>query len=113
MLENELRADPSDRNVLFTIPPRNSKSNREEMVTIAIEEFGVSAAHLGSQPLLASYGMGSSTGIMFDSGEDVTCVTPIHGGYFVARWDMAGRDLTRYMNKFLVDEGSFTCETPR
>jgi actin-related protein len=112
MFENELRVDPSDRNVLFTKPPRNSKSNREEMVTIAIEEFGVSAAQLGSQPLLASYGMGPSTGIVFDSGEDVTCVTPIHGGYCVARWDMAGRDLTRHMTKFLADEGSFPCDNP-
>lgn len=52
---------------------------------------------------------GHSTGIVFDSGDGVSHVIPVVDGYImdhsITRLNLAGRDITKYLVRLLLESG--------
>ena len=73
--------DHVDHPVLLTEAPLNSRINREPMTPIMFETFDVPSINISLQAALSMYDTGRDTGCVLDSGDGVTHIIPIYGGY--------------------------------
>lgn len=107
---NELRVSPEECvGVLLTEAPRNPKANREKMVSIMFETFAVKNVYVALQAVMSLYAAGRTTGLVCDSGDGVSHTIPVFEGYSiphaVEKMEIAGRVLTDYMQKLLLEIG--------
>ncbi|KAM8927472.1 actin-like [Pelodytes ibericus] len=109
MYSCKLRVNSNERPVLLTESPLNPLKNREKMTEIMFEVFNVPALYIAVQATLSLYASGRTTGIVLDSGDGVTHTVPIYEGYHIAhagsRLDVAGRDITEYFMRILLESG--------
>ncbi len=111
---NDLRVNPSEHPVLLTEAPLNPKQNRERMAEIMFETFNVPALYVAMQAVLSLYASGRTTGLVIDAGDGVIHCVPIYEGFAIdhaiTRIDLAGRDITRYLQRLLRARG-YTFQT--
>ncbi|XP_013390001.1 uncharacterized protein LOC106158521 [Lingula anatina] len=106
---DQLRIQPDEHALVLTEAPLNPKQNRERMLQIMFENFGVPCMYISVQAVLSLYASGRTTGVVLDCGDGVSHVVPVYEGYClphaVQRIDLAGRDLTQYLMKLLNTSG--------
>eukprot|EP01084_Bolivina_argentea_P094557 169980_1 len=106
---NELRIAPEDHPILITETTLNPKLNTEKLTQIMFETFGVPAYYTAICAVLSLYAAGRTTGIVVESGYDVTNIVPVYEGYAlrdkVKRMDIAGHYITDYLEHLLMKKG--------
>lgn len=106
---DELRILSEEHPVLLTEAPINPRANREQAAQIFFETFNVPALYISIQAVLALYASGRTTGIVLDSGDGVSHAVPVYSGFAIPsaiqRIDIAGRDVTEYLQLLLRKSG--------
>ncbi|XP_074641037.1 alpha-centractin [Tubulanus polymorphus] len=107
--KDQLQTFSEEHPVLLTEAPLNPRRNREKAAEIFFETFNVPALFISMQAVLSLYATGRTTGVVLDSGDGVTHAVPIYEGFAlphsIMRVDIAGRDVTRYLQLLLRKEG--------
>jgi len=105
----KLNIKPNNSKILLTEPAMNPKQNRRRVYETMFEKYDFNAAYIAIQAFLTLYAQGLMTGIVLDIGDGVTHFSPVYEGFSLAhltrRLDVAGRDITRYLNKLLLLKG--------
>lgn len=109
LYSDELKVLPEEHPVLLTEAPFSPSSMREQAAQIFFETFNVPSFLTSIQAVLSLYASGRTTGIVLDCGDGVTHAVPIYEGFSmpnaVRRVDIAGRDVTEYMQSLLRKSG--------
>jgi len=99
----------SEHPVLLTEAPLNPHKNRKKMAENFFERFNVPALNICQQAILSLYASGRDTGLVVDSGHGVTHCVPVVEGFAlkhaITRMDVAGADVTEYLNILLKKDG--------
>ncbi|GBC04043.1 hypothetical protein RclHR1_05490006 [Rhizophagus clarus] len=107
--EEELKTASEEHPVLLTEAPLNPRNNRELAAQMLFETFNVPALFASIQAVLSLYSSGRTTGIVLDSGDGVTHTVPVFEGFAlpnaIRRVDIAGRDVTEYLQMLLRKSG--------
>lgn len=105
--ENELVVDATEHPIMLTEPPANNKADRVKLMTTFFETYQVQHFNLSVGAVLALYASGRTTGIVVDSGDGVTHTVPVYEGFSLPfatmKIELAGRDLTEYLQKLLQE----------
>jgi len=106
---SELKVQSEEHPILLTEAPLNPIKNRERAAQIFFETFNVPALFVSMQAVLSLYASGKVTGTVLDCGDGVTHSVPIYEGFAVTnaiqRIDLAGRDVTEYLQLLLRKAG--------
>ena len=105
----DILTTPLQHPVLLTEPPLNPRANRDTAAQILFETFNVPALYTSIQAVLSLYASGRTTGVVLDSGDGVSHAVPVYQGFTVPnsirRIDVAGRDVTEYLQTLLRKTG--------
>ena len=78
---NKLKLDSTEHPVLTNYYLDESKADKESAAMIFFETFSAPGYYCMNGSLLALYGSSRTSGLVVDSGEDLTSVVPIVEGY--------------------------------
>ncbi|KAG8529476.1 Actin-like protein [Bacidia gigantensis] len=107
--QEELKVMSEEHPCLLTEPPLNPRANRDTAAQILFETFNVPALYTSIQAVLSLYASGRTTGIVLDAGDGVSHAVPVYEGFAmpssIRRIDIAGRDVTEYLQLLLRKSG--------
>eukprot|EP00668_Euglena_longa_P048304 GGOE01065372.1.p1 GENE.GGOE01065372.1~~GGOE01065372.1.p1 ORF type:complete len:386 (+),score=98.19 GGOE01065372.1:110-1267(+) len=106
---NELKIEPEAHPVILAEVALNTMRNREKATEIMFESFALPGLYIAVSSVLSLYSSGQTTGLVVDSGRDITMTVPIFEGYTLTRHIMrskiAGQAVTQYLNALLMERG--------
>lgn len=106
---NELRIDPSKANVIYAENPMTPLATRQYIARVLFETYKAKTIYIAASPILALFSAGLTTGIVIESGEGLTCVTPIINGQIVfpavQQLYLAGADVQENLKSWLLRTG--------
>ena len=98
LLYNQIEVVPEDMSVLITEMPLSSKKNRAKISELLFEKFNVQKCHIANSSMLGLFSYGKSSGIVVDSGYNITSTVPVYEGfplvYASQKINLGGEDLS-------------------
>ena len=77
LLYDQIEVIPEEMSVLITETPLSSKDNRAKITEMIFEKFNVKKCHIANSSMLGLFAYGKTSGIVVDSGFNVTSTVPI------------------------------------
>ena len=99
LLYSEMKVVPEEVSILITESPRTSRENREKLTEILFETFNVKRLHIANSSMVGLFSYGKTSGLIVDSGFNITSTVPIYEGYPLShasiRINIGGEDLSK------------------
>uniref|UniRef100_A0A7S2TMT5 Actin n=1 Tax=Lotharella oceanica TaxID=641309 RepID=A0A7S2TMT5_9EUKA len=110
--DKQLVVDPKEKHVLRTQNPSNPTGHKDKMTDLMFDKFDVPAVYVAQDAVLALYAFGRSTGVVIDSGMNMSRVVPVYEGYHLPHavnyLNLGGKDVTDHMVEMYTASGTFT-----
>ncbi|XP_056657122.1 actin-3-like isoform X3 [Monodelphis domestica] len=110
---NVLHVDPEKHPLLVTEHLFTPKANKEKLIEVMFESFRVPALYVAIQDILSLFSSGRTSGLIVNSGDQMTYGVPIEGGDIlpdsIMTMEVAGHDLSMALMKSLVNKGYSLC----
>jgi len=111
----KLNLEPEECPTLFAETPSTPEYDRKELACIMFETFRLPSLFLASDAALSLYSEGKITGVVLDSGYEVTRITPVFGGFTaidrLKNIKIGARQLSNYLIKMVKDKAIITHDT--
>ena len=95
---SEMKVVPEEISILISESPKASKENRSKLSELLFETFNVQKIHVGNSAMLGLYAYGKTTGLLVDSGFNVSSSVPVYEGFPLQhaslRMNYGGEDLS-------------------
>ncbi|MCQ2816224.1 MAG: rod shape-determining protein [archaeon] len=108
---NEMKIVPEEASILVTECPLTTKENRRKLSELLFETFNVERMHVANSSMLGLYSYGKSSGLIVDSGYNVTSTVPIYEGYPLAhasiKLNIGGEDLSKKLLEMITTTEKF------
>ena len=108
LLYNQIEVVPEDMSILITETPLSSKKNRAKISELLFEKFNVQKCHIANSSMLGLFSYGKSSGIVVDSGYNVTSTVPVYEGfplvYASQKINLGGEDLSNKLLDIIKDK---------
>jgi actin-related protein len=108
LLYNQMEVVPEEMSVLITETPLSSKENRAKVAEMLFEKFDVEKYHMANSSMLGLFSYGKTSGIVVDSGFNVTSTVPIYEGfplqYASKKINLGGEDISLNLLESLKDK---------
>ena len=107
--ETELKCDPSKHPLFVTDPIKSAKVQKEKLMNLAFEKFGVPGFFVGDTGANTLFSQGKTTGLVVDIGDGCFQVVPVMDGYSLShaasRLNFGGRDILDTLDNLLQGNG--------
>ncbi len=108
LLYNQMEVVPEEMSVLITESPLSSKENRAKVAEMLFEKFDVEKYHMANSSMLGLFAYGKTSGIVVDSGFNVTSTVPLYEGfplqYASKKINLGGEDISLSLLESLKDK---------
>ena len=108
LLYNQMEVVPEEMSVLLTETPLSSKENRAKVAEMLFEKFNVEKYHMANSSMLGLFAYGKTSGIVVDSGFNVTSTVPLYEGfplqYASKKINLGGEDISLSLLESLKDK---------
>jgi len=115
LLYSQIEVVPEDMSILITETPLSSKKNRAKISELLFEKFNVQKCHIANSSMLGLFSYGKSSGIVVDSGYNITSTVPVYEGfplvYASQRINLGGEDLSNKLFDIVKDKVDKTYKT--
>ena len=115
LLYSQIEVVPEDISVLITETPLSSKKNRAKISELLFEKFNVQKCHIANSSMLGLFSYGKSSGIVVDSGYNVTSTVPVYEGfplvYASQKINLGGEDLSNKLLEVIKEKLDKTYKT--
>ena len=115
LLYTEIEVVPEEMSVLVTETPLSSKDNRAKTAEMLFEKFNVEKCHIANSSMLGLFSYGKTSGIVVDSGFNVTSTVPIYEGfplqYASKKINLGGEDLSLKLLDVIKDKLNHSYKT--
>lgn len=106
---HELQSDAKMHPLLLTETSTNTKANRSKTCELLYEGLQVPALYIQNQSILSLYASGRTSGLIVDSGDSHTTVTPVIEGYIlhnaIEKSTVGGYEVTSQLQSMLRKNG--------
>jgi actin-related protein len=108
LLYNQMEVVPEEMSVLVTETPLTTKENRAKLAEMLFEKFNVEKCHIANSSMLGLMAYGKTSGIVVDSGFNVTSTVPIYEGfplqYASKKINLGGEDISLNLLELIKDK---------
>ena len=107
LLYNQMKVVPEEISVLITESPLSSKENKQKLSEILFETFNVQKIHIANSSMLGLYAYGKTSGLVVDSGFNITSSVPLYEGFPLhhasIKLNYGGEDISKSLLEMIKD----------